>query len=172
MASYSITTKERNTINDLDTRLDQILTDGVVSIDTSFMPPLLGYPADVDLKRTVRQALEYGILALFKALVQLPDSFTAPTFQNSWVNFDGGYQVAGFYKDPFGVVHLRGLVKNGTVGQPIFTLPEGYRPAARLLFAAASNDAFGRVDILANGHVNAEIGNNAYVSLNGISFRP
>jgi hypothetical protein len=36
-----------------------------------------------------------------------------------------------FYKDPFGVVHLKGTVQNDqTAGNVVFTLPAGYRPAA------------------------------------------
>jgi hypothetical protein len=43
------------------------------------------------------------------------------------------YETAGFYKDPFGVVHLKGSLKLG--GSTIaFTLPPGYRPARARAF--------------------------------------
>ena len=32
------------------------------------------------------------------------------------------------YKKEFNTVHIKGLVKSGTIGSPIFTLPVGYRP--------------------------------------------
>ena len=61
--------------------------------------------------------------------VSQPEAFIAPTLLNSWVNFDVAINnSAGYYKDAFGIVHLRGLVKTGTVGLAIFALPVGYRP--------------------------------------------
>ena len=95
-----------------------------------------------------------------------------PAFENSWVNYGSGFESAGFYKDPFGRVHLKGLVKTGTVGVAMFTLPSGYRPSATVLFSVHSNGAEGRVDINSSGAVIAvSPSNNAYVSLDGISFR-
>jgi hypothetical protein len=57
------------------------------------------------------------------------EAWIAPTFQNSWVNYGSGYETAGYYKDKQGVIHLKGLVKNGTLNAAIFTLPAGYRPS-------------------------------------------
>ena len=111
----------------------------------------------------------------------------APGFQCGWENYTQAgislqHTKAAFYRDRFGTVHLKGLVKNGTCPH-IFTLPEGYRPMERQIFAAASNNTFARVDVngyyysaLNNwdpGRVHAEPGtyNNAWVSLDGISFR-
>jgi hypothetical protein len=60
-----------------------------------------------------------------------------PAFQNSWVNLDPTNAfTAGFYKDGFGEVHLRGLVTGGTSGA-IFQLPPGYRPG-KLLYLAST----------------------------------
>ncbi|MGI9557902.1 MAG: hypothetical protein ACR2N5_08170 [Solirubrobacterales bacterium] len=36
----------------------------------------------------------------------------------------------GFYKDPFGVVHLRGSIDSGTSGSIAFVLPPAYAPAS------------------------------------------
>lgn len=59
---------------------------------------------------------------------------TAPTFQNSWVNYGaGGYLNTGYWKDR-GVVHFQMAVKNGTVDATIFTFPSGFRPSARTSF--------------------------------------
>jgi hypothetical protein len=56
-----------------------------------------------------------------------------PAFQNSWINEDPtGEVTAAFYKDPFGVVHLKGLVTGGS-NATIFTLPAGYRPGKNLV---------------------------------------
>jgi hypothetical protein len=96
---------------------------------------------------------------------------TSPAFQNLWVNYDATHQQAGFWKDPWGVVHLQGLVKTGTVPANIFTLPAGYRPALESNHVIAANDAFGRVAVKADGSVYMAIGSNVWTSLDGISFR-
>lgn len=96
-----------------------------------------------------------------------------PAFQNSWVNYDTAtFQGARFWKDAFDIVHLEGLVKNGT-GPPstIFTLPAGYRPANGILFSTLSNSAVGRIDVAATGNVTFQLGSNVWISLNGLSFR-
>jgi hypothetical protein len=94
-----------------------------------------------------------------------------PAFENSWTNYDAAYESAGFWKDPFDVVHLQGLVEAGTVPATIFTLPEGYRPVGQATFGVISNGAIGGIDITAAGGVYVFQGNNTYVQLNGISFR-
>ena len=100
-----------------------------------------------------------------------------PGFASSWINYGSGFNSAAFYRDPFGVVHLKGLVKNGTVGsaQTIFTLPANYIPTDRYMFDAVSYDGAayvqGRVDILNDGRVVPITGHTTYISLDGISFR-
>lgn len=52
---------------------------------------------------------------------------------NAWQNFGGTFNDFNYWKDPFGVVHLSGVLKNaGGPGQGnltiCFTLPVGYRP--------------------------------------------
>jgi hypothetical protein len=105
--------------------------------------------------------------------VQAPaQKWTAPTLLNSWVNFGGGWVEAGYRIDSFGRVHLRGLVKDGTVSAVgvIFTLPVGYRPAQAQIFAVDGNSAYGRLTIQEDGDVIAEVGSNVHFSLNGVSF--
>lgn len=97
--------------------------------------------------------------------------WTAPAFENSWLNYGGGWVPAGYYKDPYGVVRLRGLIASGTIGQTAFTLPEGYRPTVNLFLAASSNNAFSYVTIAADGRVIPSTGDNTWVSLSGLSFR-
>lgn len=97
-------------------------------------------------------------------------SFTAPTLLNSWVNNGSGWAAAGYYKDAFGFVHLKGLVKSGTVGAAIFTLPSGYRPAENETFAVQSNTAFGYCNVGSDGNVGASGGSNVNFSLSGIVF--
>jgi hypothetical protein len=107
----------------------------------------------------------------FQALLRDPQ-FIAPTLLNSWVNFGSTHANAGYYKDPFGRVHLRGMVKSGTTvaNTPIFTLPVGYRPTADLLFPVDSNGAHGTSCVRSSGNVTFEAGSATYFALNGISF--
>ena len=105
-----------------------------------------------------------------------------PDFEGGW----GSFQIpAGFYKDPFGVVHLSGAVRcvpdgqdtcTPSVSEVIFSLPNGYRPSVNHEFAVDSNLAFGEVVIgggfFGGGRVVVQAGaTQAYVALDGISFR-
>jgi hypothetical protein len=99
-----------------------------------------------------------------------------------WVNYDAGFNTVAFYKDATGIVHLRGLVKNGCPFgvalpggiDPIFTLPAGYRPAAQELFVTERSDGSGRLDVEADGDI-VPIGgilpSGGWISLGGLSFR-
>lgn len=98
-----------------------------------------------------------------------------PTLLNSWVNFTGADTPAParYFKDAFGVVHLSGMVKNGSsLTAVIMNLPAGYRPAYTHYFASVSNDVFARLDVRNSGDVavGASSGSTTYVSLDGISF--
>ncbi len=97
-------------------------------------------------------------------------AWTAPTLTNSWVNFGGTYGPAGYYKDIGGTVHLRGLIKSGTIGQIAFTLPAGYRPAYPQIVPTTSNDLFGVLLLNTDGTVIPYKGSNVYFSLDGVLF--
>lgn len=102
-----------------------------------------------------------------------PNAFTwtAVTFANSWVNYGGAHAVAAYGKTAEGMVVLKGLVKDGTVGSTMFTLPADFRPAQACRFGTIANGAGGRIDITTGGAVSlATGGSNVYVSLNHILF--
>lgn len=100
------------------------------------------------------------------------EAYTDATYLNSWVDYNATtHNKGGYYKSLDGVVHLQGVVKSGTIGQPIFTLPTGYRPSKTLVFTVPSNGAFGVLEVQTDGDVVATTGNNTYVSLEGIAFR-
>ena len=100
----------------------------------------------------------------------------APTWKranllNGWVHYTStqyNHPFPSYCKDLTGRVHLKGLVQNGS--GTIFRLPPGYRPSNEHIFAVVSNNAFGRVDVKANGNVYFSVGGNSYVSLDTISF--
>lgn len=101
-----------------------------------------------------------------------------PPFTNGWDNYGSGSEVAAFYKDPLGVVHLRGAIAASSTNTSAFTLPAGYRPGDDLGFAAAgfsgsSVPVISRVDIQPNGEVFPRCtgSNCSPISLDGITFR-
>lgn len=105
----------------------------------------------------------------------------AGSYNNAWVDFNapgGTFNPGQYYKDQMGFVHLRGLVKTGTVNVSMFTLPSGYRPlSGRLIFPTSSSvggvPTFVRVDVIQDGNiyqVSAPAGANVAQSLDGIYF--
>ena len=96
---------------------------------------------------------------------------------SSWANYEDGYARAAFFRDSFGIVHLKGLVTGGAFRCAIFQLPPGFRPGERSIFPLLVNpEALGRLDVAqsgvggVSGVVVPRGGSNTYVSLSGISF--
>lgn len=100
------------------------------------------------------------------------DGWIPVTFTNSWVNYDTTtFGACAYRKDASGTVFLKGLVKTGTMGTGIFTLPAGYRPEKTCHIATIANGAFAGINIAyATGIVMAQYGSNVWFSLDGISF--
>ncbi len=104
-----------------------------------------------------------------------------PDFQNGWINYGANLSTAAFYKDPYGVVHLKGVVKGGTVSRTIFELPCGYAPSQDEAHVVLSNETVGRVtiavtNICSNGQTMGWVyaappSDSAWISLDGITFR-
>jgi hypothetical protein len=112
-------------------------------------------------------------------------------FENGWRNStvepnlssSAKPTAAAFTKDADGVVHLRGQITAGTEGRnpatsTAFTLPAGDQPTGGDLYfpvvtstVGASPD-LGFVGIDTAGHVFVIFGDNQFVSLDSISFRP
>lgn len=118
----------------------------------------------IDLTRRVAKIERTGLPAV-------EDWTDVTSFTGGWVNYGGAYGDAGYCVDLFGWVHLRGLIKSGTVTSAAFTLPAGYRPDARVVLSAVSNGAFGQVDVTTAGDVIPMVGSSTSFSLDGVSFR-
>jgi hypothetical protein len=77
-----------------------------------------------------------------------------PQFQNDWGHAGGDASTAAFYKDPLGVVHLKGLITHDAGGGTVaFTLPPGYRPSQSLTMPAATGEEFGNLGVEVDGDV-------------------
>jgi hypothetical protein len=99
-------------------------------------------------------------------------SWTTAPLQNSWVSYDNGFAPPAYYKDVFGRVFLRGMMRSGTVnaGVSAFILPVGFRPVYHHIFVCSATSAFGEVRVLTDGSVSVAVGNNTWISLDNISF--
>jgi len=103
-----------------------------------------------------------------------PWTWNSATPAGAWVQYGSGYANSSYTKsDTDNVVMLRGMLKSGstTAGNTMITLPIGYRPKDRLIFAATSNNALARVDVLPTGVVTFQAGSNAWISLDNITFK-
>jgi hypothetical protein len=100
-----------------------------------------------------------------------------------WSNYSGQHNTAAFYKDPLGVVRLKGLVSlSGSLSTSyscdsafIFVLPAGYRPARITVAPTLRNAAPARIDIMPNGYVMLcgpfTLSQGDWWLLDGITFR-
>ena len=99
-----------------------------------------------------------------------------PILTGGWSNFgvstSSEHMPTSYYKDSFGFVHLFGLIRNGSLGSgnPMFTLPEGFRPEAGEIFTVMSNGAFGEIRVESDGKVYAQTGSTSWFSLAGCYF--
>jgi hypothetical protein len=104
---------------------------------------------------------------------KVQEDWIEPTLLNGWVNLGGDFATAGYMKDEFGFVHIKGVIKDGTATADIqlFLLPNGYRPSQNLFLPIISNNTIGAVLIGVGGEVLLRSGNNSFVDLSSISFR-
>lgn len=97
-------------------------------------------------------------------------AFALPVLLNGWTNYGQGYTDAGWRKDAMGVVWLRGLLKGGALGVPVFTLPARCQPSRTWNLAVHSNAALGIVEVRTNGDIVLTNGSNTYFSLDGLAI--
>jgi hypothetical protein len=118
----------------------------------------------------------------------LAPAITTPAWQpltltSPWTNYGGSFNDAEAYLDPFGVVHLRGLVNaNGAAaGGTMFTLPASLRPKNTWLLqvmvqetvGGVGTNGTGRLDIHAAGDAQINVYSKnpmSWVSLDGLTY--
>ncbi|MGW8957537.1 hypothetical protein [Paenibacillus sp. NPDC055715] len=122
----------------------------------------------LDLVDSVQQnTARVSVLENKKAEKDNP-SWIVPTLLNGWSNYSSILSQIGYYKDSEGLIHMKGVLKLGTLNTAMFILPPGYRPKlSRVLITAANTDTqtdvLGRVNINSNGSVTP-------LPINGISM--
>jgi hypothetical protein len=111
-----------------------------------------------------------SISSMTKEMVGDQNWTVVGAFSNGWSNVGGAYVMARYRKDGMGFVHIEGSLTGGTIGNlAAFTLPVGYRPAARLTFAGVSG-AVNRADVDATGNVIPYSGANGLFALSSLTF--
>ena len=100
------------------------------------------------------------------------EAWITPTLLNGWVNFDSGYASCQYRIDSLGTVHLKGMIRNGTLGVPCFTLALGYRPIESQHHLSLSSDIARTLTITSSGDVRiSSMASKSWVSFNGITFK-
>lgn len=99
-----------------------------------------------------------------------------PAFSPGWSNtIPATESTAAFFKDPFGVVHLKGIVRRSGGDSTIFFLPAGYRPPKLACFANVKAEipvVAGYTCVAPDGELRpATGGGNGRYLLDGITFR-
>ena len=150
------------------TLLTKFIQDLFQNQPPSFLPVLKAEEIQVDRRLILRDTVQLTNQPNFRKVGETGQ----PAFANSWANYGAGWGDAAFWKDPFGWVHLRGLIKTGTVPSAVFTLPPGFRPGVNELFAVVSNGTLGRVDAQTDGQIVVQSpSSNVWLTLSGIHFR-
>lgn len=98
------------------------------------------------------------------------EEWITPTYLNGWVNTSIWADSLGYFKDEFGIVHLKGWVRNG-IATKLFVLPLGYRPYRNCIFPIASQGKFGSVTVDMSGDVYLAVYDSSNVSISGITFK-
>lgn len=107
--------------------------------------------------------------------IETQQAWQAVVYANGWADYDATEWFGGqYYKDSLGIVHLRGLLRTGTVtsGTTMFTLPAGYRPGRKILQPTMSNNNLARIELHTDGTAKTNAGVAAgWVTIANISFR-
>lgn len=96
-------------------------------------------------------------------------AWTNITLLFAWVDFSVSddklaYRIDGKY------VHLRGLIKNGTINTACGNLPTAARPSKRRRVLHRTVGGSGELDITTAGDIIPQTGNNTYISFDSVWF--
>ncbi|OMD29154.1 hypothetical protein BJP48_18865 [Paenibacillus odorifer] len=169
---------ERFNIAQADYDSSQPYSVSYIKLDKSPVPSVAGFYAASekaqlhDLTDAVTEiSSTVSALAAKKAEKDTP-AWLYPTLLNGWVQFTSIISSASFYKDSFGIVHVRGTISSGVsaADTQLFMLPVGYRPAIQTVVTASSSNgtamSTGIMDITTSGRVS--LGASGGVFYNGL----
>jgi hypothetical protein len=95
-----------------------------------------------------------------------------PLLLNGWFNENPVTEPrAGFYVDPFGIVHLQGIIKRTAGSGTMFELPPAYRPNVNVVLAIHCTSGIEQVSVRPDGKVDPTGPFVNSCSLDGLTFR-
>jgi hypothetical protein len=100
--------------------------------------------------------------------------FDVKSIKNNWKpDVNGTWAKPEYFKDKFGIVHLRGVLLGGISSEntTVLELEDGYKPAWYVPCVVPTLKGVGRCNIYPNGQVAIISGINGWFALDGISFR-
>lgn len=122
---------------------------------------------------TKGQAMDYWSLQVMYYPTAVSTGWTGLSMANGWGTYPG-FSPPQYRKAADGVVTLRGLLNKGSpaaFGETIATLPVGYRPKERIIFATPSCCGISRVDIATDGTIIKLDGDSSiWQSFDGMNF--
>jgi hypothetical protein len=149
----------------------QAFANGTVYLDAdAFHVPSASFDVPTNTGAVIQSLVE-SANAQAKAIESKADKvngeWIAPTFLNSWVNFDA-HRLVEYSKNSFNDVRVRGVMKSGANGVPAFNLPAGFRlllsgSADGLIYFTHTNTGLGYIELKPNGNVVPQSGGNDYV---------
>lgn len=127
------------------------------------------------------------VLSLTTFVRTWPPTWKKLPLTNGWQSYDKGYSTPEYFKDPYGVVHLKGRIQGpggnstGTMESPsiVSVLPPGYRPRNQEAFMVlcpdrnTGKDSIGRIDIAPSGKLEQNYPEyyDSWITLDGITYR-
>ena len=115
-----------------------------------------------------------GLLTTQRLQVTEPEAWLVPEFHTKWVTYNDEYEPPGFMKDSMGWVHMRGMIRGGSVAANaiLFMLPEGYRPLGlKFLATVLAGGVTGGIYIYPDGAVKLWRGSGVWLSLDSVHFQ-
>lgn len=103
---------------------------------------------------------------------KIQETWNTPILLNGWSNLPSSFAKVQYFKDSFGIVHLKGFVKSGT-DNTIFVFPEGYRPSENFYYSTiADNTTATFLNVTADGIVSkpSALSVSSWLSLSGLTF--
>tara|TARA_Y100000004_G_C8669449_1_gene308633 strand:+ start:40 stop:513 length:474 start_codon:yes stop_codon:yes gene_type:complete len=93
-----------------------------------------------------------------------------PTLNSGFTSYNSPYGPIK-YRKIGNIVNIQGITNQASGGSIVFTLPVGFRPERRVLFATQNNSSLGRLDIDQDGNVRQNtVASSGWFSLNCTFF--
>lgn len=139
--------------------------------------PINGYRGDIiTLKVLARNEVGTSADAASNTKAATIPRWIDCNLQNSWVNYNNGYETCGYTISKDGIVMLKGHIKSGSIASNValFQLPPELRPSTTLMFQTVINpNSSTRINVNTDGWVRLDNGSSStYLGLDGISFIP